>query len=106
MHRQVGDLTFDADGLAQRGLLVRHLVMPNGLAGTGEIAAWLTRHVSRNTHLNVMGQYHPDGAVCHPDRAGPYADLDRLLTRDELRGARQAAARAGLERSQEPRDWA
>jgi putative pyruvate formate lyase activating enzyme len=59
MHRQVGDLKLDKQGIAQRGLLVRHLVLPNGLAGSGEVVSFLAREISTNTYLNIMAQYHP-----------------------------------------------
>jgi putative pyruvate formate lyase activating enzyme len=59
MHRQVGALKIGKEGIAQRGLLVRHLVLPNGLAGTGEIVRFLVGEVSPHTYLNIMAQYHP-----------------------------------------------
>jgi len=59
MHRQVGDLKIDEQGVAQRGLLVRHLVLPNQLAGTQEVVRFLAQEVSTNTYLNIMAQYHP-----------------------------------------------
>ena len=61
MHRQVGDLQMDEQGVAGRGLLVRHLVLPNQLAGTREVVRFLAQEVSPNTYLNIMAQYHP----CH-----------------------------------------
>jgi putative pyruvate formate lyase activating enzyme len=59
MYRQVGDLQIDDDGIAQRGLLVRHLVLPNGLAGTREVVNFLAKEISPNTYINIMDQYHP-----------------------------------------------
>ncbi|GAF69504.1 unnamed protein product, partial [marine sediment metagenome] len=59
MHRQVGDLEINDEGIAQRGLLIRHLVLPNRLAGTQEIVRFLAQEVSTNTYLNIMAQYHP-----------------------------------------------
>ncbi|RLC60371.1 MAG: radical SAM protein, partial [Chloroflexi bacterium] len=59
MHRQVGDLQIDDDGIAQRGLLVRHLVLPHGLAGTKEVVNFLASEVSPDTYVNIMAQYHP-----------------------------------------------
>jgi putative pyruvate formate lyase activating enzyme len=59
MHRQVGDLELDERGVARRGLLVRHLVLPDGLAGTADVARFLADEVSRNTYINVMNQYRP-----------------------------------------------
>lgn len=63
MHRQVGDLVIDAHGIARRGLLVRHLVMPEGLAETGKIMHFLAQEISPATYVNVMGQYRPCGQI-------------------------------------------
>jgi putative pyruvate formate lyase activating enzyme len=92
MHRQVGDLILDEHGVARRGLLVRHLVMPNDLAGTAEIASFLARDLSTNTYINVMDQYRP----CY--KAANYADLNRSPTQRELEDARRAVQDAGLHR--------
>ena len=92
MHRQVGDLVLDGHGVAQRGLLVRHLVLPDGIAGSGEVLGFLANEVSRNTHVNLMDQYRP----CY--RADEYPELDRPITRGEYREALAAAERAGLAR--------
>lgn len=59
MHRQVGDLAVDERGVAKRGLLVRHLVLPGGLAGSAAMARFLADEVSRDTYMNVMDQYRP-----------------------------------------------
>jgi len=92
MHRQVGDLVLDGDGIAQRGLLVRHLVLPGGVAGTDQVLAFLAREISRDTYLNLMDQYRP----CY--RADEHPELDRPITGAEYRAARDAAARFGLKR--------
>jgi putative pyruvate formate lyase activating enzyme len=92
MHRQVGDLVLDAEGVAVRGLLVRHLVLPWGLAGSREVFRFLAEEVSRNTWLNVMGQYRPDY------RARLHPPLDRVPDPDEIAEARALAARYGLTR--------
>ena len=92
MHRQVGDLVLDEEGLALRGLLVRHLVLPNGLADTEDVMRFIAEEVSRDTYVNIMGQYRP----CF--RAGQYPELARSPTADEMREAFQAAARHGLHR--------
>jgi putative pyruvate formate lyase activating enzyme len=92
MHRQVGDLQLDEQGIAQRGLLVRHLVMPENIAGTDEVLAFIAEHLSRHTYLNLMDQYHP----CY--RADEYPRLDRPITRDEFRSALELARRHGLSR--------
>jgi putative pyruvate formate lyase activating enzyme len=92
MHRQVGDLVLDGDGLAVRGLLVRHLVLPAGLAGTGPIMHFVAEEISPNTYLNLMDQYRP--AYRAPERP----PLDRRITPDEYARALRAARKAGLTR--------
>ncbi len=92
MHRQVGDLVLDDRGIALRGLLVRHLVLPGGLAGTAEIARFLAEEVSRDTYINVMDQYRP----CY--RAYENPPLDRPITAREHAAAVEAARAAGLHR--------
>ncbi len=91
MHRQVGDLALDDRGLALRGLLVRHLVLPQDLAGTAGIMAWLGE-LSPATYVNVMAQYRP------AYRADREPDLRRSLNREEYAAAVQAARQAGLTR--------
>jgi putative pyruvate formate lyase activating enzyme len=91
MHRQVGDLVLDERGIAQRGLLVRHLVLPEGLAGTAEIVSFLGE-LSAQTYLNVMDQYRP----CH--QASSLPPLDRRITRAEYLEAVHLAHEAGLYR--------
>jgi putative pyruvate formate lyase activating enzyme len=92
MHRQVGDLSIDEDGIAARGLLVRHLVLPDGLADTAEVVRFLSVEVSKNTYLNVMAQYRPEYNACS------YPELDRRITLKEYRDAIDLATRAGLTR--------
>jgi len=95
MHRQVGDLEINSDGIAIRGLLVRHLVMPNGIAGTEEIMNFLARDISPDTYVNVMDQYRPCG------QAGQDPAINRRLTAQEYREAVAAAKNAGLHRLDE-----
>ncbi|MCX8036184.1 MAG: radical SAM protein [Candidatus Sumerlaeia bacterium] len=95
MHRQVGDLVLDDRGIALRGLLVRHLVMPNGLAGTDAAMRFLADEISRNTYVNVMAQYRPCGLADH------YAPLARPISGAEYRAAVEAALAAGLTRLDE-----
>jgi putative pyruvate formate lyase activating enzyme len=90
MHRQTGDLVTDERGIARRGLLVRHLVLPEGLAGTIEIVRFLAEKVSDDTYINVMAQYRP----CY--RAGEYPPVDRPITHEEYAEAVQMAKEAGL----------
>jgi putative pyruvate formate lyase activating enzyme len=92
MHRQVGDLVLDGAGVARRGLLVRHLVLPDGLAGTKEVMAFLAREISPHTYVNVMGQYRPCG------RAQEHPSLTRFLSAGELGEAEREARAAGLTR--------
>jgi putative pyruvate formate lyase activating enzyme len=95
MHRQVGDLELDANGIARRGLLVRHLVMPGGLDDTAEILRWL-HELSPRTYVNVMDQYYPAGKVERsPER---YPELARRLTAAEHLEALRLARDAGLTR--------
>jgi putative pyruvate formate lyase activating enzyme len=101
MHRQVGDLVVDEHGIARRGLLVRHLVLPGNLAGTAEVARFLAEEISPDTYINLMDQYRPAyRARACADAATP---LDRRITREEYRAAQQAAREAGLHRFDERR---
>jgi putative pyruvate formate lyase activating enzyme len=97
MHRQVGDLKLDSRGIAQRGLLVRHLVLPEGLAGTEKIVRFLAEEISTNTYLNLMDQYRP----CF--NAHQYPPLNRRLTPDEYNEALKMTQEAGLNRLDERR---
>lgn len=92
MHRQVGDLIIDDRGIALRGLLVRHLVLPEGLAGTEEVVRFLVEEISPNTYTNIMAQYYP----CY--KAFEHPPLDRRITQEEYRKARESAIKAGLRR--------
>lgn len=90
MHRQVGDLQMGQDGVAQRGLLVRHLVLPNGLAGTKEVLDFLANRISPNTYVNIMAQYHP----CY--EAYEIPSLARRISPTEFQEALTLARQAGL----------
>lgn len=92
MHRQVGDLKMDDDGVAVRGLLVRHLVMPGGAAGTPDVMAFLADEISPHTYVNVMDQYHP----CGRGAADPL--INRRITGQEYAAAVRAALESGLHR--------
>ncbi len=94
MHRQVGDLVMDDAGLARRGLLVRHLVMPGGIAGTREIMRWLATEISRETYVNVMDQYYPAGRVSREK----FPEINRRINTAEYREAIRVALEAGLHR--------
>ena len=99
MHRQVGDLQIDEHGIATRGLLVRHLVLPGELAGTGQVLRFLADEISTNTYLNLMDQYRP----CYRARENP--PLNRPLTCGEFAQAVQAAAESGLTRLDKRRSF-
>lgn len=95
MHRQVGDLELDERGVARRGLLVRHLVLPNGLAGTEKIVEFLAEEISTDTYLNLMDQYRP------AYNARLYDKLKRALRPAEFEEAVRMAHAAGLQRLDE-----
>ncbi len=92
MHAQVGDLVVDQGGLALRGLLVRHLVMPGGLAGTAEWMRFLAREISPDTWINIMDQYRPCG------QAGNHPAIARPVEAREYRQALGLARDAGIQR--------
>ena len=92
MHRQVGPLQIDDRGIATRGLLVRHLVMPGGLGDTAEICKFIAQKISPQTYVNIMGQYRPCG------RAHELPEIACAPSNDELRRAREIAVEVGLER--------
>jgi putative pyruvate formate lyase activating enzyme len=92
MHRQVGDLTLDEAGIAVRGLLVRHLVLPEDTAGTEEVVRFISEEISKNTYINIMDQYHP----CFKAMENP--PLNRRITGKEYADAIKYAIRAGLNR--------
>jgi putative pyruvate formate lyase activating enzyme len=99
MHEQVGPLTFDEDGLARRGVLIRHLVMPGGLDETRAILEWIATELGPDSYVNLMDQYHPAGNV----GAGRHAELDRRLTTREFERAGEIARELGLRRFDERR---
>jgi len=97
MHRQVGDLVTDADGIAVRGVLVRHLVLPNDMAGTREVMRFIAAELSTNTYVNIMAQYRPCGRA---------AEMPELATRpspDDWDSAVRAAKEEGILRLDKPR---
>jgi putative pyruvate formate lyase activating enzyme len=92
MHRQVGDLQIDSRGIAFRGLLIRHLVMPENAAGTERVMEFISGRLSKETYINIMDQYRPCGeAPSHPR-------IDRCITGEEFIGAIRIAHRHGLHR--------
>ena len=77
MHRQVGELQNDAGGVARRGLIIRHLVMPENIAGTDRFVVWVARELTPDTRVNIMAQYHPE------HRAFEYPEISRRITTEE-----------------------
>ena len=94
MPRQVGNLIIEDNGLARRGLLIRHLVMPEDVAGTRAVMPWIAEELSPETYVNIMAQYHPAGKVSRSD----HAEINRRVTPAEYERALDAAWRAGLKR--------
>jgi len=92
MHRQVGDLVVDDRGIAERGLIVRHLIMPNGLAGTRKVMQFLVQKISSNTYVNIMDQYRPCGL------AHKYSEINRRISCEEFENALQIAREEGIYR--------
>jgi len=92
MHRQVGNLSLDEWGIAKRGLLVRHLVLPDNIAGTKEFVEFIANDISKATYVNIMNQYRP----CY--KAFEYPELNRRITGKEYKDAINTALNAGLER--------
>jgi putative pyruvate formate lyase activating enzyme len=94
MHAQVGPLVLDDDGLAQRGLIIRHLVMPGCLDETRAILEWIVSALGRDTYINLMDQYYPAGKV----GAEAFPEINRRLTSAEFREAQRMAIDLGLRR--------
>ena len=92
MHRQVGDLKIGDAGIARRGLLIRHLVLPGGLAGTRDIMRFIAQKISPNSYVNIMSQYRPCG------RAAEVKGLDSHLLPEEYKKAVRAAMEEGITR--------
>lgn len=92
MHAQVGPLVFDENGLARRGLLIRHLVMPGCLDETRAILEWIVRELGSASYVNLMDQYRPAGRVT----AASYAEINRVIAPEEFEEARRIALDLGL----------
>ncbi|MFH1575022.1 MAG: radical SAM protein [Acidobacteriota bacterium] len=90
VHRQVGLLRTDRRGIAERGLIIRHLVMPHNIAGTDRFVHWVARELSPDTNVNIMGQYRPE------HRAFDYPELSRRISTEEWQQAIDWAREAGL----------
>jgi putative pyruvate formate lyase activating enzyme len=94
MHRQVGGLVLDGEGLAKRGLIIRHLVMPGALDETRAILEWIAEELGRDTYVNLMDQYYPAGKV----GAEHYPEINHRLSSREFDAARTIARELGLRR--------
>ena len=92
MHRQVGDLVVNSDGIAQRGLLIRHLVLPDDLAGTSESMKFISEELSPDSYVNVMEQYRPEYKACENP------PIDRRITKNEFLKAVKIAKDKGIKR--------
>ncbi len=92
MHRQVGDLKVDERGIAWRGLLIRHLVLPNGIAGSAEVLKFVATEISKESYVNIMMQYRP------MYKAHEYKELNRGIKMSEYREAIDIAREGGLHR--------
>ena len=92
MHRQVGDLIINNEGIAERGLLIRHLVLPEGLAGTKEVMHFISAEISKDSYINIMDQYRPCG------RALEFPPLNRRISFEEYQEAIGFARKQGLHR--------
>jgi putative pyruvate formate lyase activating enzyme len=92
MHRQVGDLHIDRKGIAKRGLLIRHLVLPDNLAGSEKVLDFVADEISKNTYINIMDQYHP------AYKANEYSGLNRRIKSDEYQKVLEYAMLKGFRR--------
>jgi putative pyruvate formate lyase activating enzyme len=99
MHRQVGPLIINADGVANRGVLIRHLVMPGLLEETRAILTWIVEELGPDTYVNLMDQYRPAGKVSS-DR---FEQIHRPLSSREFQQAVEIAQEVGLRRLDERR---
>jgi len=90
MNRQVGKLLTDEDGDALRGLIIRHLVMPNGVAGSEKFVRWVAETLPKDSYVNIMAQYRPEY------KAGEFPEIDRPITPDEFLAAMKEAEDCGL----------
>jgi len=96
MHRQVGDLVIE-DGIAVRGMIIRHLVLPENLAGSDTVLPWIARELSPDSYVNIMDQYHPAWHAAEKNSGLPPA-LRRPVTEEEFRFAITCAKKSGLHR--------
>jgi putative pyruvate formate lyase activating enzyme len=98
MHRQVGDLILSADGIAVRGMIIRHLVLPENLAHSEAVMKFIADEISRDSYVNIMAQYHPAWRAAEGGRSPVLAALQRPITAREYAYAVQCAKESGLAR--------
>jgi putative pyruvate formate lyase activating enzyme len=91
MYRQVGNLVLDEDGIATRGLIIRHLILPGGLSGTERVMKFLAEEISKDVYISLMSQYFP------AFKAHEFKELSRRITADEYEEAYQTMRKYGLE---------
>jgi len=99
MHRQVGDLKMDKEGIANRGLLIRHLVMPEDVAGSRKVLEFIAKNISQNTYMSIMAQYHP------AHLAFEFPELSRRISKREYDAVLKMADELGLERGWRQDFW-
>lgn len=99
MHRQVGDLKMDREGIAERGLLIRHLVMPEDIVGSGRVLEFIAKNISKNTYMSIMAQYHP------AHLAFEFPELSRRISKTEYDAVLKMADELGLERGWRQNFW-
>jgi putative pyruvate formate lyase activating enzyme len=99
MHRQVGDLEMDREGIAQQGLLIRHLVMPEDIVGSRGVLEFIAKNISQNTYMSIMAQYHP------AHLAFEFPQLSRRISKTEYDAVLKMADKLGLERGWRQTFW-
>ncbi len=97
MHRQVGDLVID-EGMALRGMIIRHLVLPENLAGSDKVLPWIAEEISCDSYVNIMDQYHPAWHTTGIGKGSLPSSLGRRITPGEYHYAIQCALDSGLHR--------
>ena len=90
MHRQVGELELDAEGIAVKGLIIRHLVLPNNISGSASVLEFIARDISPQTYISLMSQYHP------ANKAEQYPELSRRVSEKEYNQVVKLAENLGL----------
>ncbi len=91
MYRQVGNLEVNDEGIARKGLIIRHLILPNGIAGSEDSLSWLVNEISPGVAVSIMSQYHP------AHRAYRYRELNRRILPEEYAAVVRLVARLGME---------